>query len=220
MNQELFSKSPLFMGVSENEREQLFPCIWDHESVYKKEETVFSTGDIITQIGFVLSGGIHIINYDLEGHARIIGYVGPGEFFGEAYACAGTFPMMVDVIACETTHVLFFDAKKMMQTCERECHFHQKVIENLLVIMARKNLGLTRKINHISYKTIRERLMDYLKDQSLLKKSCSFEIAFDRQELADYLNVDRSAMSHELSKMKDDGLIDFKKKHFVLLKKD
>lgn len=137
--------------------------------------------------------------------------------FGENYAAIEGRELIGDIVAMEKTRVLFMDLRRVMQTCSRHCSYHNQLNLNLIHIAARKNLGLSSRMLHISYKSIRERVISYLSEQAMLQDVRAFLIPFDRQQMADYLGVDRSALSNELSKMKRDGLIDYRKNRFKLL---
>ena len=139
-----------------------------------------------------------------------------GSLFGETYACMGLPKIPVSVEAVEDCIVLLLDINLMLRTCDNACQFHQRLISNLLKIIATKNMMLNRKMSYITHKTIRGRLLAFLEDQAERAKSNIFEIPFNRNELADYLCVDRSAMSRELGRMKKEGLLDFNRKTFRL----
>ena len=158
-------------------------------------------GETTAAVGLVLSGSVHIIQEDFWGERQILNDCGEGQLFGESYACIQSEPLMVSVIAAEKSEVLFLDINKVMTVCSSACTFHSRLIRNLLSIIAGKNLMLTRKIDHMGRKTIREKVLAYLSFHATKQGSRTFEIPFNRQQLADYLSVDRSALSAELSKM-------------------
>lgn len=208
--------SALFAGISECEAKSMMHCLQFYTKTYQKQETIFHIGDHTECFGIVLLGSVNLENSDVWGNTSLLDRVRPGQSFAEAYACAQDAPVMVDVIAAEPTEILFLNSRKILTSCSPACAYHSRLIRNLLCMTARKNLVLTRKIVHCTPKTIRERVLSYLSDQSILHGSCQFEIPFNRQQFADYLNVDRSALSKELSLMKRDGLLDFKKNRFCL----
>ena len=140
----------------------------------------------------------------------------PGEMFAEAFSCAGLEKLPVSAIALKDSEVLLLDCRHVMTSCNKACHFHSVLIKNLLQDMAQKNLVLARKIRYMSEKTTREKLMSYLMDQAKQQKRAEFTIPYDRQSLADYLGVERSAMSAEISKLKKEGVIDTRGSWFVL----
>ena len=149
-------------------------------------------------------------------NSHIFGHIGKGQVFAENYAAIPGKELICDVVACEETEVLFLNMRNMLTTCQRGCAFHTHIIQNLLRISAQKNLNLSTRMMHTASKSLRERLLSYLSEQALENGSSHFTIPFDRQQLADYLAVDRSAMSNELSKMQKDGLISYHKNEFTL----
>ncbi|MEA5011162.1 MAG: Crp/Fnr family transcriptional regulator [Angelakisella sp.] len=216
MNTIFLSNTPLFCGTTPQEIQSMLSCLIAEERTYKKWETIYRVGDIVSSIGMVLSGKVSIENDDLWGNKSILDSVGPGQVFAETYACVPQEPLMVSVVASESTTVLFLDTSRLLQTCSCACAHHNQLIRNLLLIASQKNLNLSRRIFHTSSKSIRGRLLSYLSFQAARQGSCDFIIPFNRQQLADYLSVDRSALSNELSKMQKEGLLQVKKNHFVL----
>ena len=167
--------------------------------------------------GLVLTGSVLIENNDLWGNTTVLDSVGPGQIFAETYACTSGEPLMVNVVAAEPVDVLFLNMDRVLQVCSHACTHHNRLIRNLLSISAQKNLNLSRKIFHTASKSIRGRLSSYLSYQAIRSGSHSFTIPFNRQQLADYLNVDRSALSNELSKMQKEGLLKVDKSRFELM---
>ena len=168
-------------------------------------------------MGIVLSGKVHIVREDYYGNRNIVAIVSPGEMFGEVFACAGTDLMPVSVFAEEISEIMFIDLRSITATCGQGCESHDVISRNLLRIVSEKNLILNRKIDFLSKRSTREKLLSYLSAQAKRTRSAEFSIPFNRQELADFLCVDRSAMSAELSKMSRDGLIRYEKSRFRLL---
>lgn len=218
MNISVFKKIPLFHGVKTEEISSILKCLSGQIRSFSKGELIFSAGESITSVGIVLEGLVHIEIDDFWGNKNILNQVGPGQLFGEAYACSPSEPLMVNVVSVLPCQILFLDVPKILRTCETPCSHHQILIENLLRIMATSNLQLSRRILHTTPKTIRERLLAYLSYQELLTGSAQITIPFNRQQLADYLSVDRSALSKEIGKMQKDGLLDVKKNQFTLKK--
>lgn len=213
MDLEFFLNTELFHGMDKNQLEKLFECIEAHTRKYKKGEIIFHMGEAVRSIGMVICGSVIIKNDDLWGNKSILSRIDGGNIFGETYACTDGEPMMVNAVADENTEIVFFDIDKILEL--QGCH--SKIIKNLLRITANKNLQLSRRILHTSAKSIRGRLMSYFSECSKQAGSRTIKIAFNRQQLADYLSVDRSAMCSELSKMKKDGLIEYNKNKFRLL---
>lgn len=213
-------KTALFRGSSPEEVEAMLACLGAERRQYAKGEMVCRVGDVISSMGVVLRGSLLIQTDDLWGNTAVLDRVGPGQIFGEAYACALGEPLMVDVVATDGSEVLFLNVERVLNVCSNVCGHHNRLVRNLLSISAQKNLALSRKIFHTSSKTIRGRLLSYLSDQAVRSGSSTFTIPFNRQQLADYLNVDRSAMSNELGKMQRDNLLRVEKNRFQLLEQE
>lgn len=209
-------KSALFAGISTNEISTVLNCLSAKKSKFTKDQFIFRAGEKISSVGMVLSGQAHIIKEDFWGNRTIIAEIPASNLFGETYACVHNEPVGVSVLASENVTVLFLDIQKMMTVCTSACGFHTKLIRNLLSVLAEKNLMLTKKMEYISKRTTRDKLLSYLSAQSLKNQNASFEIPFNRQQLADYLSVDRSAMSNELCKLRDEGILAFQKNSFHL----
>lgn len=216
MDAAALARTPLFRGASPEEVEGMLACLGAETRRYAKGETIFRVGDRVSALGLVCSGGVLIQANDLWGATTILDRVGPGHIFAETYACLSGEPLMVDVVAAGPAEVLFLNVERVLTVCARTCGHHSRLVRNLLAIAAEKNLNLARKIFHTASKTIRGRLLSYLSEQAIRSGSGSFTIPFDRQQLADYLNVDRSALSHELGKMQREGLLRVEKNRFFL----
>ncbi len=217
MNFLFLTETPLFRGITAQELEDMLACLGTDVRSYEKGQMIYRTGDVITSLGVVLSGSVLIENDDIWGNTTVLDCVGPGQIFAETYACTPDEPLMVNVVAAEPAQILFLNVGRVLHTCSNACGHHTALIHNLLTLSAQKNLNLSRKIFHTSPKSIRGRLLSYLSYQSMRSGSSTFTIPFNRQQLADYLNVDRSALSNELSKMQRDGLIQVERNHFTLL---
>lgn len=181
----------------------------------KKGDVILNAGSIVTDIGLVLSGSVRIEHTDLWGNKSILGITPAGGVFAESYACIPNEPMMVDAIANEDCDILFINVPKLFMPCS-VCLSQNRLIQNLVMISAGKNLQLSRRSLHTSPKTIRGRLFSYFSQQVSAQGSRKIIIPFDRQQLADYLNLDRSALSKELGKMRNDGLIEYNKNTFEI----
>ena len=217
-NIDIFMACGLFKDLSKEEIEQVIKCCGKNKKKVKKGCCVYRAGDHIKEMGLVLKGGLIIENDDIWGNKVIIDHVGPGQIFGETYACAQGEPLLVNVVAGEDTEILLINPENLFGGCSKPCPQHNKMMVNLLTMTAKKNINLSRKIMFTSSKTIRGRLSAYFSFQSMKNGSARFTIPFNRQQLADYLGVDRSAMSHELSKMKEEGRLDYWKNSFLLIK--
>ena len=184
-------------------------------SFFFKNGTIFHTGDLIHEIGIIESGSVNIENIDLLGNKSILSNISQGQIFAETYAICHE-PMLVDVVAIEDTQVLFADLDILLSNRYASQPWHAKIMQNILKLSVQKNLVLSNRIFCTSAKTIRSRLLTYLSMESVKAGNTTFQIPFDRQQLADYLNVDRTALSKELGKMRTDGILDFYKNKFTL----
>lgn len=208
--------SPLFHGICPGDISAMLTCLQARRSSYFKGEYILSAGDPARDVGLVLQGNIHIIKEDFWGNRSIIANIEPGELFGEAFACAEICSLPVNAVASQDCAVMFIDYKKVITTCSSACAFHTGLIQNMLRIMAMKNKMLMEKLGHMTKRSTKEKLLSYLSEQAGKAGSSYFTIPFDRQELADYLCVERSAMSAELSKLKKEGILDYHKNDFIL----
>lgn len=208
----------LFSGIEGTERESLMACLQAVLRRYKKGEMVLSAGDA-PAVGLITSGAVQVVAEDPMGNRTIIGRMEAGDIFGEAFACAGAEHMPFSVEAAADSDVMLIDVKKILATCPTACPFHSRLIENLMAILARKNILLSAKIRHLSRRTTRDKLLSYLLEQAREAGSRSFSIPFNRQELADYLCVDRSAMSSELSRLRAECVLDYEKNEFTFLRR-
>ncbi len=210
------SNTSLFRGITPEEVNSMMSCLMAEEKYYKKDEVIYCAGDTVHKIGIVITGSVSIEHDDFWGNKSVLDKIRPGQVFAETYACAQGEPLMVSVVATENTLVLFLDVAKTLQPCSSACGHHGKLIRNLLTISSQKNLTLSRRIFHTSAKSIRGRVLSYLSFQATREGGQEFDIPFNRQQLADYLSVDRSALSNELGKMQQDGLITVHRNHFII----
>ncbi len=207
--------SSLLEGINENEWESLSGCLSAAHRRYKKNSFIFPAGETAVLAGIVVSGKVHVVRDDFWGRRLILAHIPPGELFGEAFACSGD-KTHVSAVAAEESEILLIDCAKVVSACSNFCAFHMKAMKNLIRILAGKNVRLTRKMEHITRRTTRERLLSYFSEMAAKTGKNVFEIPFNRQELADYLSVDRSAMSNELCKMRDEGMLNFHKNRFKI----
>ena len=206
----------LFDNVDGSSLYTMLGCIRAHERHYDRGETILRSGDVTTKMGLILEGGVRVERCDYWGNRTVMATFGTGQSFAEVYASTPNLVVDVDVVATEPTRILSMDVGRVTTMCSNNCIFHTQLIRNLLSSVTRRTYALTRKIDHLSKRSTRAKLLSYLSDCSTKAGSCEFTIPFDRQELADYLAVDRSAMSAELSRMKRDGLLEYHKNHFKL----
>lgn len=209
--------SPLFDGIEKNNLAAMFGCTGYHISRYAKGQIVILEEEQILHVGIVLSGVVDMIKEDVWGNKTILTRMGKNELFGETFACGDDNRSAVTFVAAEDTEVLFIPFHKMMHTCTHACVFHQALVENMVRIIANKNRDLMRKVEIISKKTLREKILTYLSVQSQAQNSRYFVIPLGRVELAAYLCADRSALTRELASMKAEGLIDYDKNMFRIL---
>lgn len=217
-NINLSSKAcPLFAGISQEEMGSLLQCLGAKERRVPKGDMIFLAGDRPEHVGIVLSGTVHVMQEDYWGNRTILAAVQAGGLFAEAFSAAEITQLPVSVLAHSDCRILLIDCRKILTTCSASCAFHARLTRNLMRVIAGKNIALTRKIEHITKRSVRERVLSYLSECALLEGSNTFVIPFDRQGLADYLSVERSVLSSALGKMQRDGLIAFEKNHFTLL---
>ena len=211
------SNTQLFRGIEESDVHTMLHCLGARERSFRKGETILHEGEETSAVGIVLTGRALVEHSDLWGSNAVLGNVSPGAVFAETYACTPGEPLLIRVTAAEDCTVLFLDVGKLLTTCSNACVFHTRLIRNLLAVCASKSLQLSERILHTTSKSIRGRLLSYFSDCSKKAGSLSFRISFNRQQLADYLGVDRSAMCNELSKMQRDGLLLYEKNDFTLM---
>lgn len=216
MNYSFIAKTMLFHGMTPGEAEEMLECLSARTKNFDKNQTVCSMGEPVTDMGLILSGSVNLIKHDVWGNRAILEHIPKGQVFGEAYACLKEEPLLIDVTAAEQSEILFLNAGRIMETCPVSCSFHSRLIRNLVHTLAKRNLTLIGKMDHITPRTIRDRVLAYLSAQAVRQGSYTFEIPFNRQQLADYLSVDRSALSAELSKLQRENLIDFRKNKFTI----
>ncbi len=217
MDIQKLQKSMLFRDMTESEITKALQVLEAHEKSYEKGETLLIAGTITERIGLVLEGSVTIESNDAWGNRTIISHVGKGQVFAETYALLVNEPMLVDVTASEDCLILFLRTGGIQSLKNSLDPWALKYITNLLTISMHKNLILSGRSFHTAPKTIRGRVMAYLNSVSLQRQSREFDIPFDRQQLADYLNLERSALSKELGKMQKDGLVSCRKNHFIIL---
>ena len=206
----------LFEGVKEAEGRTLLECLKAIRRGYQKNEFVFTAGDEAKAVGVVLSGSVNVWQEDYWGNRTILAHIAPGGLFGEAFSCAGVDRLPVSVVAAENAEVLLIDYRRIITTCPAACAFHMALSTNMLKLLAAKNIMLTQKMEILTRRTTRDRLLAYLSAQAVRAGQNRFRIPFDRQQLADYLSVERSAMSAELSRMQADGILRTHRSEFEL----
>lgn len=209
---------PLFAHVEDADLPALLACLNGTTARFAKKETILAEGDPVQHICVLLSGAAQIEQSDYFGNRSIVASIEPPQLFSETFACAGVETMPVSVVATEDSQVLFIDCQRITHACTNACGFHRQIIDNLLRIVATKNLLFHQKIQITAKRSTREKLMTYLLLQSKNRQSPEFDIPYDRQALADYLEVERSGLSAEISKLRAEGVLTCRKNHFTLLK--
>jgi Cyclic nucleotide-binding domain. len=212
----ILSHSQLFEDIKSESIKPLLNCLNPHIKSYTKQEYILSMGDTIPGIGLVLDGTVQILKEDLEANRVIMDHITPGYMFAESFVCAGFLKSMVYAQAVTNCRIMWFDLQKIVTACSSSCEFHHQLIANLLKITAQKSIFLNTKIDILSKKTIREKTLSYLTSVSYQMAQKKFVIPFDRAQMADFLCIDRSALSRELSRMKEEGIIDYHKNTFTL----
>ncbi len=210
-------KSPLFDGIAPEDRKTMLDCTGYHIGTFRKGDIVAFEEENIKHIGILLSGAVDMVKEDLWGNKTMLVRMQKDELFGETFACGEDNLSVVTFMVSEDAKILFIPFDRVMHSCTMACVFHHRLIQNMVHIIANKNRDLMRKVEVVSKRSIREKLLTYLSIQAQAKKSRYFEIPLGRVELAEYLCVDRSALTRELVKMKDDGLIDYDKNCFRIL---
>ena len=214
---DILRECPLFDQIGDENLDEMLGCLGAKKCSYKKGDTVLAEGDKAKYLGIVLKGSVQLVRVDYCGNRSILTSIEPPQLFGEAFACAGLDSVPVDVIAAEDTDILLTDAMHIARPCENACAFHRQMTLNLLQIVARKNLVLHLKIEITSKRSTREKLMTYLLLQAKKAGSSTFTIPYDRQELADYLGVERSGLSTEIGKLRNEKVLECRRSTFTLL---
>ena len=214
---ETLRKCPLFRQIEDENLIRMLGCLGAKVETFDKKYTILAEGSPAKYIGIVLSGSAQIVQVDYFGNRSILSSIEPSQFFAEAFACAEIRSIPVTVIANEPCEVMLIDCNHVLHTCTNSCGFHQQLIFNLMKDLAKKTLMFHQRIEITSKRSTREKLLTYLMLQAKKANSNRFDIPFDRQELADYLEVDRSGLSAEISKMRKEGMIKSQKNHFELL---
>ena len=212
----IIRSSSLFSGISEKELTAMLTCLDTKTESFPKDTFLLRAGDTAESIGLVLSGSVLIVQEDIWGNRNILSKAGAGQTFAAAYACAPGSLLNVGVLAETPVTAMFLNVKRVLNVCPSACEHHSRIIRNLLGELAEKNLRFGEKLTHMGQRTTRAKLMSYFSAEAQRLGTYEFDIPFSRQQLADYLAVERSGLSLELGKMRSEGLLDFHKSHFVL----
>ena len=214
--QHILLSSTLFAGVAAGDLQAMLGCLGGVQRSYGKGQDIFCPGDRIQDIGLVLAGTVHLCWADFWGNRNLLTAVRPGEVFGEAYACLPDRPAPLGAVAAEPATVLFLNVRRILTTCPSACTFHTRVIRNLVETLAARSRTMNEKLIHLTQRTTRDKVLSYLSAESLRQGSSRIVIGYNRQQLADYLSVERSALSAELSRLRQQGILDFHKNQFIL----
>ncbi len=212
----LLSHMQLFSGTTQEEIAAMLHCLTPTIKKYAKGETIWRTGDMVTSLGVVLKGTVHVVQEDFWGNHNIIASIAQGMSFGEAFACASVEKITSSVIAQSDCEIMFLDARRVLTTCSSNCSHHNRIIRNLVSDLANKNLHSNEKMKLLSQRSTRAKLLAYLSSEAMRTGSASFIVPFSRQQLADYLSVERSGLSSELSKLQKEGLLEIERNKFTL----
>ena len=210
-------RSPLFAGIAPTDMEGMLGCIGYHVRAFQKGEIIAFEEENINHVGVVLSGAVDMIKEDVWGNRTMLLRTYPEDIFGETFACGEDSLSVVTFVASQDCRVMFLSFCRVMHTCTHACQFHQTLVENMVRLIARKNRELMRKVEVVSKKTLREKILAYLSIQAQTQGTKTFEIPLGRVEWAEYLCADRSALTRELAKMKEEGLVDYQKNTFKIL---
>lgn len=215
---EVMKTSPFFEGIEPEEEGAILKGLKAHRKTYVKQDCILHFGEKVKEMGLLLSGALLIVQEDFWGNRNLIARIGPGDVFAETFACVQKQNINVSVIAEEDSAVLWLDIRNILVDREKIENWKVKLLRNLLENMAEKNLRFNEKLTHMGKRNTREKLLSYLSAEAQKHGTSEFDIPFSRQQLADYLSVERSAMSTELGKLRDEGLLSFRKNHFILNK--
>lgn len=213
----ILKKCSLFRGIKEEDLPALLGCLGAKVEHFDKKYTILAEGTVATWIGILLSGAAQITRVDYDGNRSIVAGIEPSELFGEAFACADISSLPVSIIAGEPCEVMLISCQRILYSCSNACGFHQKMIFNLMKDLATKNMMFHQKLEILSQRSTREKLMTYLALRAKEANSNHFTVPFNRQELADYLEVDRSGLSAEISKLRREGVLESERNEFRLL---
>ena len=208
---------PLFQNISKQDLVHLLKCLTYSIHTYKKGETISISDAPMKTIGIVLHGCVHMVKEDIWGDKTILAFIQKGQIFGETFACSSSFISTVSFLSAQVSTVLYLPFHRVMYQCSNSCLFHHMLIENMVKMIADKNVSLMKKAEIVSQKTLRKRILTFLHIESQLQKTSQLTLSMGRVEMAEYLSTDRSALTRELNHMQKEGLIKFHKNTFTLL---
>lgn len=213
----ILKKCLLFDDLTETEILNSLECLEYRTKIYKKDDIIFCTGDKISAIGLVLKGSVFVFKEDIMGNRVILSSIGESSIFGEAFIYSDVSYSPVNVVSSTNSEIIFLNFNNIIHTCKNNCSIHGVLVKNMLKVIANKNLLLNNKIEILSAKTTRDKLMAYFNLEMKQNNSNKFKTQYNREHLADFLNLNRSNMSRELSKMCEDNIIKYTKNTFEIL---
>ena len=213
----ILRRSRLFSGIGEEEIAAMLSCLGAKTEQYPRDAFLLRAGDRAESIGLVLSGSVLVVQEDVWGNRNVLSKAERGQTFATAFACAPGTVLNVSAVTETPVTVMYLNVGRVLTVCSSACEHHSRIIRNLLGDLAEKNLLLNEKLTHMGQRSTRAKLMSYLSAQAGRSGGLEFDIPFSRQQLADYLGVERSGLSLELGKMRDAGLLEFRRNHFLLL---
>ena len=213
---EVLQRCRLFAGTSPEELHSMLSCLGARRTSCAKGAYLLEAGGHTAAVGLVLSGSILIVQEDFWGNRNLLARIRPGQIFAESFACTPGAVLNVSAVADDPSELLWLDVQRILAACPNGCTYHTQLIRNLVTELAAKNLYISEKLTHMGKRTTRDKLLSYLSAQAQKKGKAEFDIPFSRQQLADYLSVERSAMSAELGRLRDEGLLEFDRSHFIL----
>lgn len=209
--EKILHRCPLFYGIEERDIEGMLGCLSARREVFTSRDMICMNGDMMEEVGIITEGEVQIVRDDFEGRRAILAHIGPGEVFGEAYGCLPGMELPVSVECVRDCSVLFLNYRKVLTTCDSSCVFHQKLIENMVALLAAKNVHLNQKLECLEKRTTREKILAYVHQEQERQKSSRIKLPFSKKDLADYLCVDRSGMMVELKKLQEEGTLEVEK---------
>ncbi|HCX65263.1 MAG TPA: transcriptional regulator [Eubacteriaceae bacterium] len=209
--------NPLFSQLDDYSLDELLGCLRPKVKTYEKNEIIALAGEPFTNLGIVLEGQVHVLKESATGAKLIMSTLEPGEMFGEMIAFSGRSKWAATVQATKKSVVLFMESDTIVGQCNRMCSWHKTLIQNMLKIVSNRALYLNQKVEYLSIKSMRGKLAKFFVEESEHKSSLKFELNINRNEMADFLNVSRPSMSREMGKMKEEGLIDYKRNQVEIL---
>ena len=200
-------RSPLLEGVSPQEYQTMHACLGVYEQSFRPDDVIYDFGDGRGLLGIVAQGSAVVERIDRKGGRAILEHLGPGGVFGEMMMFKAAGDDSVVVRAAAPTRVSFLRSEAVMRRCEHACACHSRMVENLFRLVTEKATSLSERVEVLSRRSIREKLLRYSQLQAAKGHGPSFQLPFSLSALADYISADRSAMMRELKKMREEMLV-------------